>query len=77
MNFAQKIKQVRVRLDMTQTNFGKEIGVCQNTVSQYEKGGKIPSPKVIKKIVILAKKVKIKITLNDIVSDNFKDAINT
>ncbi len=75
MKISQKIRQIRIKMNMTQADFGKEIGVCQNTVSQYETLGKMPSPKVMRRIVMMAKKVRIIITVDDIISDDIKDAI--
>lgn len=37
-----KIKQLRARLGLTQTEFGVRIGVTQNAVAQYETGKRRP-----------------------------------
>lgn len=52
----EKIKQLRVKLYMTQREFAKEIGVHWVTVCQWEKEEKRPSLRNQKKMVELATK---------------------
>lgn len=43
MNFAEKVKQVRVQLKMTQEDLAHELGVSFATVNRWEKGNCNPS----------------------------------
>ena len=43
----QRIKTIRKSNNLTQTEFGKRIGVKGNTVTNYETGLRIPSEAVI------------------------------
>lgn len=45
-----RIKCIRKEKNMTQTAFGDRIGVKGNTVTNYEKGLRVPSDAVIKMI---------------------------
>ena len=40
----EEIKALRLRLGLTQTELGAEIGVHQVTVARWETGGKTPLP---------------------------------
>lgn len=42
-----RIKQIRKALKLTQTDFGKRIGVAGNTITSYETGTREPSNTVI------------------------------
>lgn len=45
-----RIKQLRKSLKLTQTDFGKRIGVQQNTIARYEDGSRVPSESIIMSI---------------------------
>lgn len=47
MNIGDRIKKVRISLDMTQTEFAKRIGSMQNTITRYETNNRNPSASVI------------------------------
>ncbi len=38
-----EIRQIRERLNLTQVEFARELGVCQGTVSHWEKGIRTPT----------------------------------
>ena len=42
-----RIKMLRNKLHITQADFGKSIGVQQNTIARYEDGSRVPSESII------------------------------
>ena len=48
--FSDRIKKLRLSLDMTQKKFAEEIGITASALSSYEKNLKNPSIAVAKKI---------------------------
>lgn len=46
-NVNERIKQLRKRLKLTQTEFGEQIGVKGNTITGYEKGIRNPTDAII------------------------------
>ncbi len=46
----KKIKEIRERYNLSQERFGKKIGISGKSVSAYETGKCIPSPKVLERI---------------------------
>lgn len=51
MIIADRIKELRQVNDLTQAEFGKKIGVSQDTVSLWEQGKSIPATEYIVLIV--------------------------
>lgn len=49
----ERIKAVRLRLDLNQTDFGKRLGLKTSTISGYEAGDADPKPEVLHKIALL------------------------
>lgn len=49
-NFSQKIKELRERANMTQTELAQEIGVSKSVISAYEKGIRNPSFSVLQEL---------------------------
>lgn len=49
-NFSQKIKELRERANMTQTELAQEIGVSKSVISAYEKGIRNPSFAVLQEM---------------------------
>ena len=43
----ERIRQLRKELKLTQTEFGKRLGIKQTTVAGYETGGRVPIDAVI------------------------------
>lgn len=43
MEFKDKVKEVRKRLFITQTELGMELGCTMQTVNRWETGAKMPS----------------------------------
>lgn len=50
MNFAHNLKKLRVQHNLMQKEFADIIGVSASTISAYEKGQKVPSINIVKKI---------------------------
>lgn len=46
----ERIKEIRRKLDLTQAEFARQIGIASNTVSQIENGTRNPGGAVIKVI---------------------------
>lgn len=46
-SFSKRIKELRVSLSMTQSEFAKEIGTTQATLSSYENTDKLPSVDIL------------------------------
>lgn len=46
----ERIKQIRIALNLTQEEFGKKIGTARNTIANYECGRRIPTNAVINSI---------------------------
>lgn len=59
MNYSEKIKQLRLRLIMTQQEFADMLGVSYESVSRWENGKNEPRMKVKRKIVAMLKKNRI------------------
>lgn len=47
---AQQIKEIRLQNNMSQSRFGKKIGVTGKAISSYETGRNLPSLKVLEDI---------------------------
>ena len=43
----ERIKELRIALDMTQESFSQRLGVKRNTIGNYETGNRIPSNQII------------------------------
>jgi transcriptional regulator with XRE-family HTH domain len=52
----KKIKLARVELDLNQTDFAREIGATQKSISRYEAGVSLPSLETLIKIAKALKK---------------------
>ncbi len=46
----ERIKQIRIALNLTQEELGKKIGTARNTIANYECGRRIPTNAVINSI---------------------------
>ena len=44
MGMETRIKEVRKRLDLTQTEFGEALGVSRDVINSYERGRVTPTP---------------------------------
>jgi putative transcriptional regulator len=62
------IRQLRKRLKVSQTELGKEIGVTQSAISQFENGSSIPSPDTVLKIIAFAKRRGVNVSFDSIYS---------
>lgn len=50
MEIGKQIKNLRIKLNMSQDRFGKKIGLSGKTISAYEKGNIFPPLTVLEKI---------------------------
>lgn len=67
MSFKEVIKRVRIKSKMTQVEFAEILGVHHKMISQYETGYKVrPAMWVAKSLVNVAKRFKIKLSLDEI-----------
>ena len=51
MKIAERIKELRQVNNLTQAEFGKKIGVSQDTISLWEQGKSVPAAEYIVTIV--------------------------
>lgn len=68
------IKSIRVRLGVTQTEFGKGMGCTQGNVVHYEQGQTVP-PDSAKRLIGYAKTLGHAITFNDIYMPELDQAV--
>lgn len=66
MKMGETIKTVRESAGMTQVEFAKYLGRSQTAISEYEHGVKRPSFGIWKKIIVIAKKRKVKINFESV-----------
>ena len=57
---AEKVKSLRDYLGLTQTQFAEELGILQQTVSQWECGYHYPKGASVKVLTLVAEKAKFK-----------------
>lgn len=60
-----KIKEIRVKALLTQSEFAKELGVGYSTVQFWESTGKTPSLRYMRKLKQFCEKHGIEFTLMD------------
>jgi DNA-binding XRE family transcriptional regulator len=65
MSASQTIKKIRQNMFLEQKEFGLLIGKSKQAVWHYEKGSRLPKLETIRKILDLAKKHKIKVSIED------------
>lgn len=71
MDFGNKIKQARIRKELSIYNVAEMIGKSPSTVSRYEKGEVIPNAEIIDKLCEV-----LDIYYNDLYSDNVEKIVN-
>jgi len=42
MTFAERIKEIRLKANMTQEQFGEALGITKRTIINYESGSRVP-----------------------------------
>lgn len=62
------ILSIRKRLGLQQTEFAEEVGVTQSNVSHYENGRNDPSPAIGLRVVALAQRRGVVVTLEEVFS---------
>lgn len=67
MNFGDRIKQLRVANNLSQTEFGKMIGVAKTTVSSYERNNSVPNDEIKKEI-----SRKFNVSIDELVGNDVK-----
>lgn len=68
MLLMNNILSIRKRLGLQQTEFAEEIGVTQSNVSHYENGRNDPSPAIGLRVVALAQRLGVVVTLEEVFS---------
>ncbi len=63
---AENFKKLRRALCLSQKELAQELGLTMCTISNYERGSRMPRYVTIRKVMELAKKNGIKITMDDI-----------
>lgn len=59
MNYAASvIKSIRLKLELTQKEFARELGVARSTVQRWERGKFSPSPLAFEKLVKVQREIK-------------------
>ena len=53
--FGKRLKQLRIECGMSQNFLAKEVGVAQNTITQYESGYSKPKIDVLVRLAIVLK----------------------
>ena len=53
MTFAERLRELRKRYGWTQEQVGKEIGVEKTTISNYERGGRMPAQRILMQLAKL------------------------
>ena len=66
MKLNEKIKEIRIKNNLTQKEFAQKIGVSLSSLQKYEYGDYYPNPEIIKKIIDL-----FDVSLKDV--DNFTE----
>lgn len=69
MHNPERIKNLRLRMGLGQDEFAKLLNVTVSTISNWEHGRRVPRMPHIREIIELAKKNKIKLTLDEFVDD--------
>ena len=72
-NLAKQIKNLRLKFNMSQSVFGKKLGISCKTISAYETGRSYPSLEVLEKIAAVYKVSFLE--LNGRRSDELHDAL--
>jgi transcriptional regulator with XRE-family HTH domain len=69
MSTKDTIKKARYKLQMTQTEFAKMLGIHKSSMSLYENGNRIPSFPTIRHIVAVLKKKGISVKFEDFIDE--------
>lgn len=54
------IKELRDKLDLTQEQFAKKVGVTFSTINNWEKGNRTPHPFLFQKLLEMAEEAGLK-----------------
>lgn len=65
MTLSEAVKKLRLDLLLEQKEFGEMLGVTKTSICNYEMGNRKPRLPIIRKMVEIAKKNKVKISLED------------
>lgn len=68
LRMTNSIKEIRLKLGLSQGSFARAIGKKQSAIANYETGYRKPDPLTAYMIVDLAKEAGLKISLEDIYS---------
>ncbi len=65
MSASETIRKVRIYSHLDMDEFAKEVGINRSSISRYEKGSQKPRMSVIRKIMDIAKKNNIEVSIED------------
>lgn len=68
MNIGEVMKRIKFESDLNQEEIGEILGCTQVSVSRIRRNLQIPNASLLLKIVKLAKKYKIKVEMEDLIS---------
>lgn len=68
--FGKKVKESRIKIDMTQFELAEKIGVSQNFLGDIERGVKLPS---LSKLILLSNALKV--SLDYLFSDSLDNYV--
>ncbi len=65
MDISKDIKEIRMKMLLSQSDFAKELGVSFSTVNRWENGKAIPNYIALKKIKEFCKENNLKFSIED------------
>lgn len=60
-----RIKEIRERLEMTQSDFAEALGCTQGNIGHYERGQTMP-PERAERLIVFAARKSLKLTLDQV-----------
>ena len=69
MSASETIKNIRIHLLLSQTDFAEKLGVSRQIINNYEHRQRKPSLKFIKKLKEVAEQNNIPFNINDLIED--------
>lgn len=58
-DIATLVKDLRRRLQLTQEQFAREVGVTYSTVNQWENGRRVPQPFLLRRLLEMKEKLHV------------------
>lgn len=73
MSSSQTIKKIRLSLCLDQKEFAEKLELSTSTICGYERGYRTPRLPIIRKLLEIAKKNGMKLSIDDFINDQEKD----